>query len=316
MANEKPAAPGGDLRGSSIIREIKASNIEFVVSVPDITTSEGLLATSARATRSATACALSSRSSMPWAWLLRDRGRGRRGQDRARHRRRLCELASRRPADRAEADRVMIKANDCLRILARHVADQDIVAPVYSAASTGFRSGRIRSTIWRMARWALRPRTRSDWRSGGRIVIDGDGSLLMNLGSLVSIAEVPPRNLIHFVCETGPTRRTAGIRSRTAAGSILPASRNRRDMQRPYVFRTEDVRTTGRRRAGERRSYARDIEGHVERAAEARLLPAAWPGDSRRHQSGPAGAPSAGTAYQPYPVSSARGCSPRKIDDS
>jgi hypothetical protein len=43
MANEKPAAPGGDLRGSSIIREIKASNIEFVVSVPDITTSEGLL---------------------------------------------------------------------------------------------------------------------------------------------------------------------------------------------------------------------------------------------------------------------------------
>jgi hypothetical protein len=34
MANEKPAAPGGDLRGSSIIREIKASNIEFVVSCP------------------------------------------------------------------------------------------------------------------------------------------------------------------------------------------------------------------------------------------------------------------------------------------
>jgi len=31
------------LLGGSIIREIKASNIEFVVSVPDITTSEGLL---------------------------------------------------------------------------------------------------------------------------------------------------------------------------------------------------------------------------------------------------------------------------------
>ena len=31
------------LRGSSIIAEIKASQIEFVVSVPDITTSEGLL---------------------------------------------------------------------------------------------------------------------------------------------------------------------------------------------------------------------------------------------------------------------------------
>jgi sulfopyruvate decarboxylase subunit alpha len=36
-------APEDFLRGASIIREIKASRIEFVVSVPDITTSEGLL---------------------------------------------------------------------------------------------------------------------------------------------------------------------------------------------------------------------------------------------------------------------------------
>jgi len=35
--------PEGVLRGSSIVAEIKASRIEFVVSVPDITTSEGLL---------------------------------------------------------------------------------------------------------------------------------------------------------------------------------------------------------------------------------------------------------------------------------
>ena len=35
--------PEGLLRGGSIIAEIKASRIEFVVSVPDITTSEGLL---------------------------------------------------------------------------------------------------------------------------------------------------------------------------------------------------------------------------------------------------------------------------------
>ena len=31
------------LSGAAIIREIKASRVEFVVSVPDITTSEGLL---------------------------------------------------------------------------------------------------------------------------------------------------------------------------------------------------------------------------------------------------------------------------------
>jgi phosphonopyruvate decarboxylase len=35
------------------------------------------------------------------------------------------------------------------------------------------------------------------------IVLDGDGSLLMNLGSLVTIAAAGPANLIHFVCENG-----------------------------------------------------------------------------------------------------------------
>ena len=33
------------------------------------------------------------------------------------------------------------------------------------------------------------------------IVLDGDGSLLMNLGTLVTIAAVQPDNLIHFVLE-------------------------------------------------------------------------------------------------------------------
>ncbi len=35
------------------------------------------------------------------------------------------------------------------------------------------------------------------------IVLDGDGSLLMNLSSLVTIAEAAPANLIHFVAENG-----------------------------------------------------------------------------------------------------------------
>jgi phosphonopyruvate decarboxylase len=35
------------------------------------------------------------------------------------------------------------------------------------------------------------------------IVLDGDGSLLMNLGSLVTIAGVAPVNLTHFVCQNG-----------------------------------------------------------------------------------------------------------------
>ena len=35
------------------------------------------------------------------------------------------------------------------------------------------------------------------------IVLDGDGSLLMNLSSLVTVAEAAPENLVHFVVENG-----------------------------------------------------------------------------------------------------------------
>jgi len=35
------------------------------------------------------------------------------------------------------------------------------------------------------------------------LVLDGDGSLLMNLGSLVTIATAAPVNLVHFVVENG-----------------------------------------------------------------------------------------------------------------
>jgi sulfopyruvate decarboxylase subunit alpha len=44
-----PDASSDELAGSSIIREITAANIAFVISVPDITTSEGLLRPLARA---------------------------------------------------------------------------------------------------------------------------------------------------------------------------------------------------------------------------------------------------------------------------
>lgn len=35
------------------------------------------------------------------------------------------------------------------------------------------------------------------------VVFDGDGSLLMNLGSLVTVGEVAPPNFYHFVCNNG-----------------------------------------------------------------------------------------------------------------
>src|SRR5882724_8154758 len=51
--------------------------------------------------------------------------------------------------------------------------------------------------------------------AGGRpdkriLVLDGDGSLLMNLGSLVSVVEAAPRNFVHFVCENGTYEANGG----------------------------------------------------------------------------------------------------------
>ncbi|MFC2020290.1 thiamine pyrophosphate-dependent enzyme [Chloroflexota bacterium] len=42
------------------------------------------------------------------------------------------------------------------------------------------------------------------------IILDADGSLLMNLNSLVTIANMAPSNLIHFVLENGIYRTTGG----------------------------------------------------------------------------------------------------------
>jgi len=42
------------------------------------------------------------------------------------------------------------------------------------------------------------------------IVLDGDGSLLMNLGSVVTIAGMQPRNLVHAVCQNEVYEITGG----------------------------------------------------------------------------------------------------------
>jgi sulfopyruvate decarboxylase subunit beta len=42
------------------------------------------------------------------------------------------------------------------------------------------------------------------------IVLDGDGALLMNLGTLVTIATAAPKNLFLFVCENGTYEANGG----------------------------------------------------------------------------------------------------------
>lgn len=100
----------------------------------------------------------------------------------------------------------MMKRDECLRILARHVPD-DIVVPVFSAA---FDWVAIRPHVLNF------PMVGAMGLAGahglglalGRpnrkvLVLDGDGSLLMSLNTLVTAGSIAPKNFYHFVCENG-----------------------------------------------------------------------------------------------------------------
>jgi sulfopyruvate decarboxylase subunit beta len=73
------------------------------------------------------------------------------------------------------------------------------------------------------------------------IVLDGDGSLLMNLGSLVTIANVAPPNLFHFVCENGCYEVNGG-HPIPGQGNVSFAS-FARGAGYPHVFEFADLAT-------------------------------------------------------------------------
>jgi sulfopyruvate decarboxylase subunit beta len=50
------------------------------------------------------------------------------------------------------------------------------------------------------------------------VVLDGDGSVLMNLGTLATLARYRPANLTHIIFDNGSLLSTGGFPSHTAAG--------------------------------------------------------------------------------------------------
>jgi sulfopyruvate decarboxylase subunit beta len=50
------------------------------------------------------------------------------------------------------------------------------------------------------------------------VVLDGDGSVLMNLGTLATLARYRPRNLVHVIFDNGSLLSTGGFDSHTTAG--------------------------------------------------------------------------------------------------
>ncbi len=72
------------------------------------------------------------------------------------------------------------------------------------------------------------------------VVFDGDGSLLMNLGGLTTLARYRPRNLVHVVFDNESLLSVGGFPTATATGSDLAAIALGAGIQRSATVRTLD----------------------------------------------------------------------------
>jgi len=97
------------------------------------------------------------------------------------------------------------------------------------------------------------------------IVLDGDGSLLMNLGSLATIAAQRPPNLVHIVFDNRMYETTGGQATHTARGASLTAI-----ARGAGLARVEDIaKTITEQVDGENREENSDTRDH---GHEGRLL--------------------------------------------
>ena len=116
----------------------------------------------------------------------------------------------------------MMKRDEMLKAFARQRKDEIVVA-VYMAAQeiTHISPNDLNYTFTgAMGQGSSHALGLALGRPDRRIIVfDGDGSLLMNLGSLVTIANQAPKNLVHCLCENG-TYETNGAVPIPRAGRI------------------------------------------------------------------------------------------------
>lgn len=81
------------------------------------------------------------------------------------------------------------------------------------------------------------------------VVFDGDGSLLMNLGGLTTLARYRPRNLVHVVFDNESLLSVGGFPTATSTGSDLAAIAAAAGVPRTATVRTLDEFTMAFRSA-------------------------------------------------------------------
>src|ERR671934_353465 len=75
------------------------------------------------------------------------------------------------------------------------------------------------------------------------IVFDGDGSVLMNLGGLTTLARYRPRNLVHVVFDNESLLSVGGFPTATSTGSDIAAIAAAAGVPRTATVRTIDAFT-------------------------------------------------------------------------
>ncbi len=107
----------------------------------------------------------------------------------------------------------MMKRDECFRVLARQLGDE-IVLPVYSSAFDWLEIAPRALNYYSFGAMGLGSSCALGFALGNPdrrvIVLDGDGSLLMNLGTLVTIGAAAPKNLVHFLCRNGTYEANGG----------------------------------------------------------------------------------------------------------
>ena len=100
----------------------------------------------------------------------------------------------------------MMRRDQCFQVLARHVTDE-VVVTTYSSAVDWLELGERVLNYFSVGAMGL-DSSHALGLALGRpdrrvICLQGDGSLLMNLGCLVTIAAAAPKNLVHLVVQNG-----------------------------------------------------------------------------------------------------------------
>jgi sulfopyruvate decarboxylase subunit beta len=115
-----------------------------------------------------------------------------------------------------------VKRADCLRALHPELGDRLVVTIMGATAQELYDLGHRETFFYLQHAMGLASSlglglalNRPDHRV---VVLDGDGSVLMNLGTLATLARYRPSNLTHVIFDNGSLLSTGGFASHTTAG--------------------------------------------------------------------------------------------------